>query len=284
MDTPSPIKIESGVRTLDLELNVYYYGTEDCEPGHRWGPLVRDHFVLHIVGSGEGRFESGGKELELGKGSCFLIRPGVKTAYAASKTKPWSYKWIGFNGSKAESAASAAGFAPARPAIQAGELFGELKEKLDCFERASSLGGAARPLAETSALYGLLSILARAQGQSQEDGPQVSRRELHIQRAMEYIERNHSRELSIDELARHVGVDRTHLAHMFKLVLNSSPSAQLIALRIKKAAELLESRTDLSVKEIACSVGYRDPLLFSKTFRKLKGLPPVEFRRRRLGA
>ncbi len=283
MDCPSPVKIESGARLLDLDLNIYYSGSEACRPGHKWGPLVRDHFVLHAVESGEGSFESGSKTWELGPGSCFLIRPGVKAAYRASEERPWAYIWTGFNGAKADSIACAAGLGSAKPVIDAKEAFPELLKSFAALKEAGKLQGSARQLAETATLYGVFSVLAKAAGHQKEEA-QVSRKELHVQKAIEFLERNHSRELSVDELARHVGIDRTHLAHVFKLVMNSSPSGCLLALRVKKSCELLASRPDLSVKEVAFSVGYRDPLLFSKTFRRLKGMPPAEFRRRSMEA
>ncbi len=111
------------------------------------------------------------------------------------------------------------------------------------------------------------------------EAAQRSRKELDIQRAMEFIERNHTREFSVAELAAHVGVDRSHLSHLFKLVMNSSPSSCLASFRIRKACELLAGG-ELSVKEAAYSVGFRDPLFFSRTFKRIKGVSPLEFKRR----
>ncbi|HEX3027822.1 MAG TPA: helix-turn-helix domain-containing protein, partial [Clostridia bacterium] len=51
--------------------------------------------------------------------------------------------------------------------------------------------------------------------------------------------------------------------------------------RVNKACELMRNAA-LSLADISRSVGYEDPLLFSKTFRKLKGLPPREYRKREL--
>jgi len=36
---------------------------------------------------------------------------------------------------------------------------------------------------------------------------------------------------------------------------------------------------ELSISDISRSVGYDDPLLFSKTFHKLKGIPPSKYRK-----
>jgi transcriptional regulator GlxA family with amidase domain len=48
---------------------------------------------------------------------------------------------------------------------------------------------------------------------------------------------------------------------------------------VGKARDLLE-RPDISVEEIAARVGYEDPSAFRKTFQRLMGLAPSEYRRR----
>ena len=56
-----------------------------------------------------------------------------------------------------------------------------------------------------------------------------------------------------------------------------SPQKFLMKFRITKAAELLYN-TDLPIANIAYSCGYSDPLAFSKTFKKIKGVSPKEYR------
>jgi len=278
MDTTSPITVAAPPDELPLDLQVYYAGEEACAPGHGWGPLVRDHFVLHLIDAGRGVFESGGRRRELGPGQGFLLWPGAKARYQADRHAPWRYRWVGFNGAKATLIVAAAGLAPETPEFGAA---GQAKKLVACQRRilAAAAGrGAARGLAETGALFELFAILAaRSEGRPP---PAPTRQECYIQRAMEFVERNHSRPVSVTEIARHAGIERSHLAHLFRQTLNSSPAAYVISVRLRKAAELLLGRPDLSVKEIAYSVGYGDPLFFSKSFKKLKGLPPLEFRQR----
>jgi transcriptional regulator GlxA family with amidase domain len=57
------------------------------------------------------------------------------------------------------------------------------------------------------------------------------------------------------------------------------PTEYLQHLRVGKARDLLE-RPDISVEEIAARVGYEDPSAFRKTFQRLMGLAPSEYRRR----
>jgi len=278
MDTTSPISAAAPPDELSLELQVYYAGEEACAPGHGWGPLVRDHFVLHLIDAGRGVFESGGHRRELGPGQGFLLWPGVKAHYQADRHAPWRYRWVGLNGAKAARIAATAGLTPETPEFAAADRAAELAACQRRILAAAAARGAARALAETGALFELFAILAgRAAGRPL---PPPTRQECYIQRAMEFVERNHSRTLSVAEIARQAGIERSHLAHLFRQTLNTSPAAYVISVRIRKAAELLLGRPDLSVKEIAYSVGYGDPLFFSKSFKKLKGLPPLDFRQR----
>jgi YesN/AraC family two-component response regulator len=90
---------------------------------------------------------------------------------------------------------------------------------------------------------------------------------------------NYSRKMTISELARSIGLDRSYLGSIFKEQLSTSLQNYLKNYRMDKACELMKNET-LSIGDISRSVGYDDPLLFSKLFRKCKGVSPREYRRR----
>jgi len=60
--------------------------------------------------------------------------------------------------------------------------------------------------------------------------------------------------------------------------MHLSPQQFLLKFRITKASELLMNTT-LSINTIAHSCGYTDPLAFSKTFKKVTGLTPTQYRK-----
>ena len=73
-------------------------GFEECEPGHAYGPAVRNYYLIHFVKSGKGVFSVGGNDYALEKNSAFLIRPGVVSYYRADSDDPWHYAWLGIRG------------------------------------------------------------------------------------------------------------------------------------------------------------------------------------------
>ena len=51
--------------TNNIELSIFNCGLERCAPGQTWGPGIRDHYLIHLVVSGKGVFEVGGRTYEV---------------------------------------------------------------------------------------------------------------------------------------------------------------------------------------------------------------------------
>ena len=103
-------------------------------------------------------------------------------------------------------------------------------------------------------------------------------KETYVRMAVEYIQMNYSRKITISEIADHVRLNRSYLGSIFKEYMNTSLQDYLVNFRINRACELMLDN-NLSIGDISRSVGYDDQLLFSKMFKKIKGLPPKEYRK-----
>lgn len=68
------------------------------------------------------------------------------------------------------------------------------------------------------------------------------------------------------------------MTKIFKETYGSTISNYLIAMRITKAKQLLRF-TDMTVDEIGNAVGMGDANYFSRTFRKVEGISPSEYRK-----
>ena len=99
----------------------------------------------------------------------------------------------------------------------------------------------------------------------------------HIRKAITYINDNYASKIKINELADHVGVNRSYLASSFKKATGYSPKEYLLSLRMEKAKSLLE-KTDMPINTVANSVGYTDQLAFSRMFKEYSGISPRAFR------
>ena len=91
-------------------LNPINCGWHQRQSRRRFGPGVRDHYILHYVLSGKGVYTCEGETYPVGRQEVFLIRPGERICYEADAHTPWAYAWIGFEGEGAERLLRAAGF------------------------------------------------------------------------------------------------------------------------------------------------------------------------------
>jgi AraC-like DNA-binding protein len=103
-----------------------------------------------------------------------------------------------------------------------------------------------------------------------------------IQRALNYVARNFDHEISLTELAKQSFFSPSHLSFLFKKTLGVSFKGILTIVRIEKAKQLLAEKPNHSITEISLDAGFGDLSHFEKTFKRMTGLNPREFRRRKL--
>lgn len=110
----------------------------------------------------------------------------------------------------------------------------------------------------------------------------VQRRRALFQEALALIEQHYARDLDLDWVARQVATSRRQLQRAFAEVGDTSFRDQLAEVRMRHAVDLLR-QSDVPVREVAASVGYRQPAQFAKAFRRHHGAPPSSVRREPLG-
>lgn len=240
-------------------LVLHHCGMEQCAPGHRYGPAVRDHYLLHCVLSGQGCFTAAGRSWRLRAGDAFLIRPDEVTVYEADSADPWQYGWVGLQG---------AGAAPLLRQLGDWPIlrFRDPATAADCLRRIlRQFHPEGNWFLLQSELYRLFSLFSRPQA------PKASA----AQAAAAYIRQNYSYPLTIEQLAAFAGVHRSHLFRLFRQEYGVSPQQYLAEQRLQQAARLL--RLGFSVTEAAYSCGYGDLPHFSRRFRARFGLAPSAY-------
>lgn len=255
-----------------MSLSVYNTGLQRCDPGYEWGPGVRDHYLLHYVTEGKGTYTAKGQTYTLEAGDMFLAWPNELIAYQADMQTPWSYCWVGFGGLDADTLVKQTDFAPKRPVmhVEDGEVpKGLLLDIYQC--RGARHFEIVRM---TGKLYAFLSWLMETSHGETRRKRQAGLE--HVQRACEFIVNNYSRVITVQDIAQNVGVCRSLLNRAFQQHMDMSPVQYLTRYRMQQACILLE-RTDMPVKAVAYSVGYEDPLYFSRRFREMENCSPKEY-------
>jgi transcriptional regulator GlxA family with amidase domain len=105
----------------------------------------------------------------------------------------------------------------------------------------------------------------------------VDRRRALFEEAVAIIEQDYSQELDLDQVASRIATSRRQLQRAFAEAGDTTFRSYLADVRMRKALDLLRNGR-MPVRQVALSVGYRQPAQFAKTFRRHHGAPPSSFR------
>lgn len=125
---------------------------------------------------------------------------------------------------------------------------------------------------KSTAIHRLLGILAET-GSRQTKSINTT-----LATAETFLRHNYGNQISIPDVADHVGLSVYYFTHQFKKQYGISPYEFLIAQRISNAKRLLLN-SEMSVKDIAAACGYNNPSIFISTFKSRVGSTPSIFRR-----
>lgn len=100
-----------------------------------------------------------------------------------------------------------------------------------------------------------------------------------IARCQEWIAVHYEVPNPVQRMAEIAGLNARTFARRFRAATGSSPIDYIQHIRIEEAKQTLEM-TSGSIDDLAADVGYLDPAAFRRTFRKLAGTTPAEYRRR----
>jgi two-component system response regulator YesN len=97
---------------------------------------------------------------------------------------------------------------------------------------------------------------------------------------MNFIQDNfHDESLTINTIAQHMYLTPTYLCMIFKNKTQKTINEYITDIRIEKAKQLLKEEK-IKLHEVANRVGYQSPNHFAKTFKKMIGMNPSDFRKR----
>ena len=254
-------------------LHLYTYGHEVCEPGHFFGPAVRNNYLIHYIIKGKGQFMANGCIHHLTKGQAFLIEPLQVSYYVADMEDPWEYTWVDFNGEYAKFFLLASGLSRENPIF----TFRQLSVVEHLYRQICNRDyfGLKNIVFRLGILYQLLSEFM-SQSTSAYASPEKNA-DLYTIRVKNYIDAHLELTLTVSTISSYIGLDRSYLGSLFKKKYGISIQNYLIKARMQKAVQLLKT-TNLSVSDIGRSVGYNNPLIFSKAFKKYSGISPKGYR------
>jgi AraC-like DNA-binding protein len=99
-----------------------------------------------------------------------------------------------------------------------------------------------------------------------------------IQAAMHFLAARVERPVTVDDVARHVGMSPSHFAHRFRAIARMSPMRYLKQLRLQHARSLLLA--GLRVSEAATRCGFESTSHFTRDFKAYYGDAPATYAKR----
>ena len=123
-------------------------------------------------------------------------------------------------------------------------------------------------------IHPLVSMLELAYIKNGED-----KEETWLDGVIRYVKQYHTQDLTLDHLCDHFGCSRSRISHIFKSNMGVNFREYLTDLRLTDAESLLKF-SDLTVTEIAYSVGFCDSNYFSSVFKKRYNISPKNYRKK----
>lgn len=150
-------------------------------------------------------------------------------------------------------------------------------------------GGASDYLRKPIQLDALLKIVgtltARSKRASESDktagAARSEARAVHpnIERALIFMRKHFARTITLTDVAREAGLSRFHFCRLFHHETGVPFHKYMHALRVTQAKALLAADRYLRVSEVAYAVGFNDLSHFDRTFRRMVGHSPSEYRK-----
>ena len=257
------------------DIHISWAGHRKCTASHNIGPRVLDTYKLVVVLSGKGYLEQDSHPaIPLSAGDMFFLFPLHLHHYWADPEDPWEIMWVAFNSSLCPRFLSSIHISHDHYVLN-GILNDSLQRAM--YQVINALGDESDQyrFCAIGALYTLFYKIDLALRNQEAALPESE--ESIATKITAFIDQNFYLPIDMDTLCQHVSYSRSYISRIFKAEMGMTVSEYVQKTRIRNAQSLLRD-TNISIQEVSYSVGIDDPLYFSKTFRKLVGISPRDYR------
>lgn len=233
-------------------------------------------YLFFIVIKGSGRLDYNGHTYSLMQNSCVFL--DCRQLYRhESSLQLWNLKWVHFHGPNLNAIYQKYKERGGQPSFKTSQpqRFEDILDSL--FEIAAS-NSYVRDMKICEQLTSLLTLLMEA---AWNPGCNAipSAKIQNTQQIKDYLDMHFQQKITLDQLSELFFINKFYLSRIFTEQFGISINGYLTQIRITHAKQLLRFTTQ-PIKKIAGECGFSDPNYFARTFRKIEGLSPGEFRKR----
>lgn len=241
-----------------------------------------DYCMLIYCTNGRGWFSISGKERrEILPNEYVILPANIPYTFAADENDPWTIYWLHFKGTLADQ------FIPypiiPRPILCSNTS--RIQDRIDLFNELYTNFSMAHikefMICTSMCLYPFLASFIHIEQYRYHMQKQQKEQEFSVQ-VIHYMQENITQNLSLTKLAEHFKYSVSRFSSLFLKETGVSPISYFIQLKIQKACQYIEL-TNLKFYEIANLLGFDEPAYFTRTFTKVMGYPPSEYRQREIG-
>lgn len=249
-----------------------------------------NHTELAFIVSGHGKYKIDGVMYDVEEGDLLILNPGIyHQSLVSDPQHPTTEFFVGFSDFCLE------GMQPNHLELDSMPIYHtspDLKQRLMrlclSMQAEKDAGHAGKYFMMQSYLVQYVLYILRDVSETGVPGSRcaiesVNKNEI-VTKIMQYFEEHYSEKISLDIISETMYVSPFYISKIFKTVTGDTPIRYLINVRLDKARELLLTRPEMSVHEIAEMVGYDDAYHFSKLFKKRFGASPSKIEDVRAGS
>ena len=245
-------------------LKIENIGFSSDPVNNKFGPGKRDLYLIHYVISGQGYFN--GNPVASGQG--FLIKPHTYEYYYPDTDDPWTFLWVTSQDTVMEDIFRT--FAADENTQIFNYNYAADVRNLTCIIKQNHN----KNYSSSKILEIFLNLFNR---HASNTAVFKKNTDIYFEYAVNYIHTNVFRAIRVAEITDVLGITQPYLYKIFINKCGQSPKRYIDDYRLKIAKNMLLN-SEMPVGTIGNSVGFDDPLVFSRFFKKNFGVSPSKFR------
>lgn len=259
---------------LRMRRGAVVFGEVVYAPGGVFGPRIQRDYQLVVLHKGELDLRLDSRQIWVETRHAILLSPSHREHFIFSRERETHHSWCSIDA-----------YAVPRKLRRLLRLSGgpvpvdSLTDSLMTLGKAAFFESQSEPFLENSfhLSLGLALLTGFALGIQQVNASASRPGDQLLARAVEFIQNEFGRRLSLADMAAAAGVSRQHILKLFRLRRGITPTRFLFERRLGVAADHL-MHTGLSIRVIADRCGFANEFHFSRKFKEAYGKSPRDWR------